>query len=145
MAGSYDVEGEEGLNEINVIPLVDIILVLLIIFMVSTEFVQHQLQTSIPPNVPLQLPTAASAQDTEPTLLGLVLTRDGDLFLNGEPTTMARVEARVEELQAAGGPVQALVAADERLSHGRVISLVDQLRVWGVGDVAINTKAQEIE
>ena len=65
MAGGSRLEDDDGLNEINVVPLVDIMLVLLIIFMVTTSFVQEQFeQDKPPPNVPVMLPMAASAQET---------------------------------------------------------------------------------
>jgi biopolymer transport protein ExbD len=136
---------EEGLNQINVVPMVDVMLVLLIIFMVSTEFVRHDLKNRIPPNIPVELPRAASAIETSPSLLSLVLNKDGDLFLNGKPSTMSDVKAYVDGMKAKETQMQAVVAADENLSHGAVIELIDTVRLWGIDDFAINTKRQEIE
>ena len=145
MAGGFE-EDDEGLSGINVVPLVDIMLVLLIIFMVSTEFVQAELKNKIPPNIPVELPKASSAIDTNPTLLSLVITRTGDLFLNGEPSDLPRVKTYIDEMKAKGTEkMQAVIAADERVMHGVVIELVDNIRLWGIDDFAINTKRQEIE
>ena len=145
MAGGFE-EDDEGLSGINVVPLVDIMLVLLIIFMVSTEFVQAELKNKIPPNIPIELPKAASAIDTNPTLLSLVITRTGDLFLNGEPSDLPRVKTYIDDMKAKGtDKMQAVIAADERVMHGVVIDLVDNIRLWGIDDFAINTKRQEIE
>ena len=145
MAGGLE-EDEDGLTGINVVPLVDIMLVLLIIFMVSTEFVQAELKNKIPPNIPVELPTAASSIDTEPTLLSLVINRAGDLFLNGEPTDLPAVKKYIDEMKTRGAAkMQAVIAADERVLHGTVIELVDNVRLWGIDDFAINTKRQEIE
>jgi len=145
VAGGFE-EDDEGLSGINVVPLVDIMLVLLIIFMVSTEFVQAELKNKIPPNIPVELPKASSAIDTNPTLLSLVITRTGDLFLNGEPSDLPRVKTYIDEMKAKGTEkMQAVIAADERVMHGVVIELVDNIRLWGIDDFAINTKRQEIE
>ena len=145
MAGAAHEDEEDGLTGINVVPLVDIMLVLLIIFMVSTEFVQQELKNNIPPNIPVELPRAASAQETEPSLLSLVINKDGDLFLNGKEATQAQVKTYVDEMKGKGSKMQAVIAADERVSHGAVIGLIDVVRIWGMDDFAINTKRQEIE
>lgn len=145
MAGAAGDDDEDGMTGINVVPLVDIMLVLLIIFMVSTEFVQQELKNKIPPNIPVELPRAASAEETEPSLLSLVINKDGDLFLNGKEATQAEVKTYVDEMKGKGSKMQAVIAADERVSHGSVIELIDVIRIWGIDDFAINTKRQEIE
>ncbi|MEC9070967.1 MAG: biopolymer transporter ExbD [Myxococcota bacterium] len=144
-ADAHQEDGDEGLNAINVVPLVDIMLVLLIIFMVSTEFVQHELKNRIPPNIPVELPTAASAEETEPSLLSLVINKDGVLFLNGEEADLKAVQVYVDKMKADGSKMQAVIAADERVSHGAVVEVIDSVRLWGIDDFAINTKRQEIE
>ena len=146
MAGMVEEDEDEGLNSINIVPMVDIMLVLLIIFMVSTEFVQQELKNRIPPNIPVELPKAASAIDTNPSLLSLVINRAGDLFLNGEPSDLSQVKTYIDSMKAKGTEkMQAVIAADERVTHGAVIELVDNIRLWGIDDFAINTKRQEIE
>jgi biopolymer transport protein ExbD len=146
VAGGLDEDDDGGLSGINVVPLVDIMLVLLIIFMVSTEFVQAELKNKIPPNIPVELPKAASAIDTNPSLLSLVINRTGDLYLNGQPSDLPKVKLYIDKMRAQGtDKMQAVIAADERVSHGAVIELVDNIRLWGIDDFAINTKRQEIE
>ncbi|MFO0744705.1 MAG: biopolymer transporter ExbD [Myxococcota bacterium] len=146
MAGGAKLDDEEGFNEINVVPLVDIMLVLLIIFLVTTEFVDKEEQYRPPPNVPLQLPRASTAVDSpNKNLLSVVMNKEGDLYLNGEKSSLDGIKARVAELKARGEKLEAFVAADERLTHGAVLTVVDTLRLLGVADVAINTKPMEIE
>lgn len=144
--GAKTNDDDDGFNEINVVPLVDIMLVLLIIFMVTTEFVDKEEEYRPPPNVPLQLPRASTAVDSpNKQLLSIVLNKDGDLFLNGEKTDIEAVKAKVKVMKDAGDKLEAFVAADERLTHGAVLTVVDTLRLLGVADVAINTKPMEIE
>lgn len=147
MAGGANLGGDddEGITGINVVPLVDIMMVLLVIFMVTTEFVQNQLKNRVPPNVPVELPKASTAEDTNPSLLSLVVNVQGELFLNGKEATLNDVKDYVLKLQNQGKKLEALVAADKRLTYGDVVGVIDALRRLGVPDVAINTKKQEIE
>jgi biopolymer transport protein TolR len=145
MAGSFQGDDDEGITGINVVPLVDIMLVLLIIFMVTTQFVQDELRNRMPPNVEVKLPKAVSAQDSNPSLLSLVINSKGELYLDGKISNLAALKEKVQALQASGKKADAIIAADERVSHGSVVNVIDTLRVLGVVDVALNTKKQEIE
>ena len=147
MAGGSNLgdEEDEVISAINVIPLVDIMLVLLVIFMVTTQFVQDELRNKMPPNVPIQLPKASSAMETNPSLLSIVVNQKAEIFLNGKLSSIEGIKSRVAELKKRGQKLEAIVAADKRLSHGDVLSVIDTLRVLGVPDVAVNTRRQEIE
>lgn len=139
---------DEGLNEINVVPFIDIALVLLIIFMVTTEFAREVPEDDparLPENVPLELPKASSGEESESALLSIALNHEGNLYLNGEPSDMEAILSHVDALKEAGKLSEAFVAADERLSHGQVLRVVDALRLQGVGKVGINTKPMEID
>jgi len=145
MAGGSSTDDENGITGINVVPLVDVMLVLLVIFMVATEFVQQEMKEKTPPNVPIQLPRAASGEDTpNGKMLMLVINSTGELFLNGKDATLPDVKRYVAEMKAEGAKLEAVVAADERLRHGQVVEVIDALRILGVSDVAINTKRQMI-
>ena len=114
--------------------------------MVTTEFVDKEEDYRPPPNVPLQLPRAATAVESpSTTLLSIAMNSQGELYLNGKKSDLDGVKARVKELRERGEKVEAFVAADERLTHGSVLTVVDTLRQLGVADVAINTKPMEIE
>ena len=141
---AFQSNGGGALNEINITPLVDVMLVLLVIFMVATEFVQQEMLDKTPPNVPIQLPRAASGEETKSKMLMLVINGGGELYLNGKDATLPDVKRYVAELKAKGTKLEAVVAADERLRHGQVVEVIDALRLLGVSDVAINTKKQEI-
>ena len=79
------------------------------------------------------------------SLMSIALSKDGSLYLNGEKSTLDAVKARVAELQKNNQQVEAFVAADQGLTHGAVLTVVDSLRLLGVGNVGINTKPMEIE
>jgi len=148
MAGASQGDNDEGFNDINIVPFVDIVLVLLIIFMVTTEFIrqdQAEIQKALPKNVPIELPKAASSEESNKSLMSIALNRAGDLYLNGERSSLDGVKARIAEFKRNGTKLQAFVAADERLTHGAVLTVVDTLRLLGVSDVGLNTKPMEIE
>lgn len=147
MAGGSLQNDDEGLNEINIVPFVDIVLVLLIIFMVTTEFVQEKFDDyKPPPNVPLQLPRAATAEESpNKQLLSLAINKDGNLFLNGNKTDLDGIKGYVTDMKARGAKLEAFVAADERLTHGDVLKVIDTIRLLGIPDVAINTQPMEIQ
>ncbi len=137
---------DDGINEINIVPLVDIMLVLLIIFMVTTEVVQERFEEiKPPPNVPVMLPSAASAEETNKNLLSLAINKDNELFLNGEQVTVDGIKQYVQQMKSKGARLEAFVAADERLTHGAVVKVIDEIRLLGIPDVAINTKPMEID
>ena len=136
---------DEGITDINVTPLVDIMLVLLIIFMLTSETVSRKVKK---PTIDVDLPTAASGQDKPGEPLAVVIAKDGKLYLNGkiigELALREAVKVRVAS-QPKGKKAEAVVSADKRVSHGAVVRVIDTMRVLGVENVSINTKVQEIE
>ena len=147
MAGGtlHDHDGEEGITEINIIPLVDIVLVLLIIFMVTAQFLTKPPEP--PPGMEVELPKAASGEDISPSLLSLVINKDGKIFLNGKVESTAGIDSDLRDFLKDKKPadLEAIVAADQGISHGHVIQVIDTLRLLGVDRFAINTKRQDID
>ena len=81
--------GQSGqtMSEINVTPLVDVMLVLLIIFMVASSYIVEN-------SIEVELPTAASGGDTLDTTLSFKLSKEGKVFMNGEPAEEAAIAER---------------------------------------------------
>lgn len=130
MAASLGGDSEEPIAEINIVPFVDIILVILIIFMVTTPFI-------VKPAINVNLPKAASGDDSAPSKLSLSIASNGDLFLNGAPTTIAQVLSFSEEAAKNNPEVQAIIAADKEVPHGRVVETIDAVKSGGVKRFAI--------
>ena len=129
---------EQSITGINVTPLVDITLVLLIIFMVTTTYI-------VKPSIKVDLPRASTRERTKRSTISVVLTRQQHLFLNGERTTAAALEAHVEREARANPDVQAVISADTRLVYGRVIWLIDLIKRAGVRRYALNIKYEDEE
>src|SRR5687768_9351497 len=90
-AGGAD--DDDGINEINVTPLVDVMLVLLVIFLVASVYI-------VKDAVELELPKAASATDAPETTISIVMDQRRALYLNGAPTTQAALAKACESAAA---------------------------------------------
>ncbi|NUN13170.1 MAG: biopolymer transporter ExbD [Myxococcales bacterium] len=143
MAGSANFD-DDGINEINIVPLVDIVLVLLIIFMVTAQFLKEK-PKELPPGIEVELPAAQTGSALNESLVSIVINKSGELFLNGKPTTTDEIKAYIQSSPKPAKELETLVAADKGISHGDVVRVIDFLRQLGVERFAINTKPQEIE
>jgi len=134
MAGQVT-EDDEGITGINVTPLVDITLVLLIIFMVTASYIVKQ-------TIEVELPRAAHGGETVNKTFALVVTKEGRAYLNGVETDDAGLVNAVQQARAKGEEVQAIVGADKAATHGTVTHLLDVLKGAGVTKFAIQIEAE---
>ncbi|MGZ3745837.1 MAG: ExbD/TolR family protein [Pseudobdellovibrionaceae bacterium] len=121
----------EAIADIYVVPLVDIIIVLLIIFMVTAPLL-------INPTICLNLPKAASGDQTAPSKLNIALTAEGRINLNGSFVDEAAVKQKVTDEVAKNPEIQAIISADKDVPHGKVIGLLDIVKTAGVKKFAIS-------
>ena len=138
MAGGTRSDDDDGIVDINVTPLVDVMLVLLIIFMVASTYI-------VKPSIEVELPKAATGGDALDTTLSLVVSKDGKLFLNGEPATEDSIAARCLKVSKVDPKAQAIIAADKRTPHGQVVRVIDLVRRNGVLKFAINIEPAEVQ
>jgi len=122
---------DEPITAINITPMVDIMLVLLIIFMVTASIINA-------PSIKVELPDAATGEETETTNLGITLDPDANWYLNGEPTTEKDVRALIQSEQKLGNDIQVAIAADESVRHGEFVKVMDVVRQEGVTKFAVN-------
>ncbi len=126
----------ELIQGINVTPLVDVVLVLLIIVMVSASHAVSQA-------LPLALPKASSGELHKRSPLAVSIDADGALYLEGAPLTKPELRLRVR--QHPGGPDKsALIAADGSAPHRAVVGVIDLLRGEGVTQFAINVAPEDL-
>jgi biopolymer transport protein ExbD len=130
LSGGEDGDEARPVAEINVTPLVDVMLVLLVIFMVTAPMLTAGIQ--------VDLPRAAAARLTPPEPpLELGLTRDGGLFLGQEPIAEPALEPRLVELHAAS-PERALhLRADRGIEYGEVLRVMALVQRAGIQRVAL--------
>ncbi|MBX3018246.1 MAG: biopolymer transporter ExbD [Bdellovibrionaceae bacterium] len=126
----------EAISDINVVPLVDIILVVLIIFMVTAPMIMK-------PSINVNLPKAASGDATTPGGLSITLTTDGKTLLNGQPSDAEQIRAQAAVELAKNPETQAVISADRDVPHGQVVQMIDQVKQAGIKKFAISIeKAQ---
>ena len=130
-----EAEDDDVMSDINVVPLVDIVLVLLIIFMVTTSQIVHQV-------IQVDLPEAAHGGEVIDRTLALVIDPEGSLWLDGERVLLSDLNSLIPalkiEAEADGGSLQAVIAADRATAHGEVVRLIDTIKGLGVTSFAIN-------
>ena len=140
MAASTSSGDDDGsIASINMTPMVDLTLVLLIIFMVAAPLLSKASSINV------NLPKAVSAEATPSSPLALTLAREASgprLYANGKPIDETGVRRLVPELLAKDRDLQAIVSADEGIDYGRVMHLVDVVKSLGVAKFALSTEAR---
>ena len=131
MAGKLGGNSDDPITEINIVPLVDIILVVLIIFMVTATYI-------VAPSIKVNLPEAATGDPTEPSSLGITVTADRQLLLDGEVVTEEQLRTRVHAAHAQNKDIVCLIAGDRDARHGDVTHVIDVVKQEGVVKFAIN-------
>jgi biopolymer transport protein ExbD len=127
--GAVDTDTDEAITGINVTPLVDVMLVLLIILIVTAKHIVSQ-------SVPLDLPKAASGTEVQ-VVFSVVLAADGTTQVDSR--NVANDDAILplaRDAHAKNNELRAVIKADSQVSHGRVIHVLDLLKQAGVGKIA---------
>ncbi len=124
---------DEQIAEINVIPLVDVILVVLIIFMVTAPMVLR-------PSIEINLPRAATGEEVQSASqpLNITLTPQGALYLNGEVTSLERLQEQIQEQVVLDPDTPAIFYADKTVTLDKFTEVVDVVRKAGVKKVAFS-------
>ena len=132
---SDDQDRDDVVAEINVTPLTDLFLVLLIIFMVtSTSLAQAGLNVNLPKSQ-----TAAS--QTTPNGVTLTVTADGTLYANDKPTTMAQLPSTLKTAFAGGRDKVVTIRGDEKVVLQTLVQLMDVSRRAGAEKIGVATRS----
>jgi biopolymer transport protein ExbD/biopolymer transport protein TolR len=139
MALSKRNEGAKVNSNINVTPMVDVMLVLLIIFMVITPMLQHGVSVDMAQvNNPEQMPDA----DKEDALLVAVM-RDGSVFFGTDKVGVDSLTDKVKDRLTGRTDKRVYVKADARAKFGAVVAVVDAVRSAGVDDLGLLTEQKK--
>jgi biopolymer transport protein ExbD/biopolymer transport protein TolR len=121
---------------VDLTPMVDVVFLLLIFFMISTTFVET-------PGIDIKLPeSGAQAIEREPEELKVYLSREGDIFVGEEKTTLAALRERLADYGPRAAQTTFLLLADREARHGRVVELMDAARAAGFSRLAIATEEE---
>ena len=124
---------------IEIIPMIDTMFFLLVFFMIAT------LSMTLQRGMPVNLPTASSTTAKVKEQVSLTITEDGGLYYNKEAITVNELEARLLSLRHSDPEPSIVINADEQVSHGRVIEVMDQIRLSGISNMAIATKPKTLD
>jgi biopolymer transport protein TolR len=129
-------DSKSPLSEINIIPLVDVMLVLLIIFMITAPMMQHGMNIDIPKVTTKPLPTK-----DEPQILNV--TKDQKLILNEKKLAVKDLKAAIQLLFSNKSTKEIYLRADKEVPYGFVVSCMGLIREAGVEKINIVTKPLE--
>jgi len=130
MASSSGNGSDDAITGINVTPLVDITLVLLIIFMVTASYIVKE-------SIEVDLPRAASGGETVGPTLAFAIDRAGALYLDGQPVSREAARTAVRAALRKSPEARALIGADKAVAHGDVVALIDLVKTEGLTRFAI--------
>ena len=116
---------------IEIIPMIDVVFFLLVFFMMAS------LSMTVYRGMPVNLPRAASGSAPPAESAAITVTRDGQAWLDRQPVTRATLGERLRGLVGANPAVAVVITADEAVAHGRVVDVLDEVRLAGVTRLAI--------
>jgi biopolymer transport protein TolR len=138
MAFNFDAGGGEGrrvgtsLAEINIIPLVDVVLVLLLIFMLTAPMMYR--------GIDVNLPKAASRPTAVEERMVLTVTKDRTLYLNEKPVSLATLETQLRDAFKGRTDKTLYLKADAGLAYGAVVETMDRVRRAGIERLGMVTE-----
>jgi biopolymer transport protein ExbD len=132
MSFGASLDDGEIMSEINMTPLVDVMLVLLIIFMITMPVIQHSVQ--------LNLPHAANrVNDSRPPHINLSILKNGDVRWDGKPIAMADLDARFSAASAKHPQPEVHLYADRETAYGRVAQAMAAAQASGMAKIGFIT------
>ena len=130
MAGN-STSGGGPIVGINVTPMVDVVLVLLVIMMVSATYIVQQ-------SLKVELPKTANVDDSVSSPAAVTITKDGAFLFGGNPVNEKELIGRLHAAVQANADVNLVVTADEHAFHGSVVHVIDLAKTEGISKFAIN-------
>lgn len=140
MGGGSSSGDDEMITGINVTPLVDVVLVLLIILMVTASYIVSH-------SIPMELPQGVGEDGTPPPTLTVSVDQAGQLYVDAEPVADDGFRAAIRRYVAAlpdRSQSRATIAADGRIQHSRFVYVLSALREEGVTRYAINVSPEDL-
>jgi len=118
---------------LNLTPLIDIVFLLLIFFLLTTQFIEED-------GIGVRLPTAASAVDRERDELAVVVAAEGDLFVEGQRLSMTELGPRLRDLM--GRDTTIVLRGDREVHLQQVVSVMEQAKLAGAARIVVATEQE---
>ncbi len=122
-----------AIGGINITPMVDVVLVLLVIMMVSANYIVSQ-------SLKVELPKAASSDDTTASVAAVTVAKGGGLYFNQEPIDENGLKAKLKQAVTANPDINLIVSGDKNATHGDVVHVIDLAKIEGITKFAINVE-----
>ena len=128
---------DEIMADINITPLVDIMLVLLITFMLVSTLVDFS-------TIKVELPKAATGEDAEIKSTAVVVTKAGQYFVDGNlVNSFDELKAILKAKKEQNPQIQTVISADKNVSHGHLVKVIDLVRKLGISKFAVSVELSE--
>ncbi len=131
LGGSFGIDSDRTDVEIDMMPLIDMIFILLIFFLVTASFVKES-------GVEVNRPEAASAEMKDATGMIIGITAEGHVFINRAQVELRRVRGLVEIFLAENAEGGVIIDADGKTPTSRLIAVLDQCRLAGAENIAVS-------
>jgi biopolymer transport protein ExbD len=138
VATKFD-DNDEGINDINITPFVDVVLVLLVIFMVTAPVM---LKESLKVNLPKTLTSDVS---TKAESIGIAITKEGQVLLNGKLLSSESLNLELKRLSKVAPMTNFLISADTETRHGDVVKMIDLLKKNNLNRFALQVEKIKTE
>src|SRR5277367_2666972 len=134
-------EADAVFSDINITPLTDIFLVLLIIFMVTSSVIVNQGQGAAKAGLKVNLPKGSAADVTPATTdLSVAVLADGRLVVAGDVVTVDELKKALNDAQAKNPSTMVIIQADEGVPHGKVVEVMEMAKGAGLAQLAIGVR-----
>ncbi|MGP8258570.1 MAG: ExbD/TolR family protein [Acidobacteriaceae bacterium] len=134
-------EGKKVNSNINVTPMVDVMLVLLIIFMVITPMLNNKVNVDLPVANAAVIMENANKEDA----ITVAVTRDGKVFLGAEQMTPDQLGPKISAKLQDKTDKEVYLRADVRAKYGKVMEVIDDIRTAGVSELGMLTEKRDSE
>jgi biopolymer transport protein ExbD len=116
-------ESEDTPFFINLVSMIDVLFCMLAFFIISSLYLTRS------EGLPVNLPTAATTETQRTAQINVTINADGGIFLNRQPLALEALEGAVRSLVGSNPQPLVIINADARVTHGRVVSVMDRLRL----------------
>ena len=121
---------------IEIIPMIDIMMFLLVFFIVITL---RMIQGT---GIQLDLPSSKTTQDLKPTQITIGVQKDGTMYIDGQPYSAEGLKAKLEEAKKSSDKLAVILAGDKELTYQNTLKVMDVARSAGISQVGLAAKAE---
>ncbi len=120
---------------LNVTSLIDVLFILLIFFMVTSNFIEQ-------PGMKLELPETKTQEVARVEQLTIFVSKDGEIFLNDQPVELSELSGQLNQYKDQENKQTLILKADRAASHGLIVQIMDVAKQMGLSKIVIGTRTE---